>query len=146
MRIVSVLFRFLGAIIAAQVFSFLVGLSWFTFFGEVASLIAHISWANWLRMDIIRGMLFPVVLGIIWAIGVGLCWLVRGNKWIAALPILIFIYGIIVNIDALFLSHSPAIVAEIGEGSLYYIGAICTFVVILITHVVCVLGMFISDN
>lgn len=139
-------FRFFGAIIAAVIFSYLVDVFHVLFFGGVVHFFANLSWSNWLSFDIFRGFFLPIAWAILWLIGMGLAWLVRGSKVIAALPILYFILRIINAFFVLFIDPVEPIVEEIGLGFWYYTGAIITFVGILICYIICSAVMISSDK
>ena len=79
-------------------------------------------------------------------IGMGLVWLVRGSKVIAAFPLLLFVLGIIADFNRLFLNPIELIVDDIGQGFWYYLGAIITFIEILICYILCAVSMFATDE
>lgn len=138
--------RFIGAIITAWIFRYLVNFFHIAFFGGATHFIANLSWSNWFSFDILRGFLLPIAWTILWLIGMGLVWLVRGSKVIAALPLLLFVSGIIVDFRILFIEPIELIVDDIGQGFWYYIGAIITFITILICYFVCAVSMFATDE
>ena len=138
--------RFIGAIIAALLFAYLVDAFHITFFGGAAHFIANLSWSNWLGFDILRGFLLPVVWGVLWLIGMGLACLVRGSKAMAALPLVIFALGVISDFIDLFLVPVKSIVADIGQGFWYYFGAILTFIGIVFFYGICAAFMLASDE
>ena len=138
--------RFIGAIVVAILFRFLVDFIHIAFFGGAAHFFANLSWSNWFSFDIFRGFFLPIAWTILWLIGMGLMWLVRGSKVIAALPIILFVLGIISDYNKLFLNPIELIVDDIGLGFWYYFGAIITFIEILTCYVVCAVSMFASDE
>ena len=138
--------RFIGAIVAAILFRFLVDFVHIAFFGGAAHFFANLSWSNWFGFDLFRGFFLPIVWTILWLIGMGMMWLVRGSKVIAALPIILFVLGIISDYNKLFLNPIELIVDEIGLGFWYYFGAIITFIEILTCYVVCAVSMFATDE
>ena len=135
-----------GAIVVAILFRFLVDFIHIAFFGGAAHFFANLSWSNWFSFDIFRGFFLPIAWTILWLIGMGLMWLVRGSKVIAALPIILFVLGIISDYNKLFLNPIELIVDDIGLGFWYYFGAIITFIEILTCYVVCAVSMFASDE
>lgn len=141
MNIVFGVLRFVGAIVAAVLFSYLLDIFHILFFGGVVHFFANLSWSNWISFDIFRGFLLPIVWTILWIIGVGLAWLVRGSKWIAALPIIYFLLRIVNDIVILFVEPIEPIVDEIGLGFWYYAGAVVTFIEILVFYIICTLQM-----
>lgn len=143
---VSKVLRFLGAIIAAILFDYLVYTFHFSFFAETAHFFANLSWSNWLSFDIFRGFLLPVEWTILGLIGVSLMWLVRGSKIIAALPTVIFIFNIIGNFYLLFLEPSELIVNDIGQGFWYYFGAILAFIAMSGCYIGCTVSMYIDPD
>ncbi len=138
--------RFLGAIIAALLFSYLVNFFHIAFFGGAAHFFANLSWSNWFSFDLLRGFLLPIVWTILWLIGMGLAWLVRGSKVFAALPLIWFLSGIITDFRILFLNPIELIVNDIGLGFWYYLGAVITFIEILVCYGICAISMFAPDN
>lgn len=143
---VSKVLRFLGAIIAAFLFDYLVNGFHLAFFVGAAHFFANLSWSNWLSFDIFRGFLLPIAWTILWLIGMGLVWLVKGSKIIAALPILMFIWGIIAEFKFLFLYPTDLIVDDIGQGFWYYLGATLTFLEMVACYVFCSVAMFIEQD
>lgn len=137
--------RFLGAILSAVLFSYLVDIFHLLFFGGVVHFFANLSWSNWISFDTLRGFLLPVVWTILWLIGMGLAWLVRGSKWIAALPIIYFLLRIVNDFIILFVEPIEPIVDEIGLGFWYYTGAIVTFIGILVFYIICTLQMLFDE-
>ncbi len=138
--------RFLGAVALAWIFSFLASVFHTLFFAGTAHFFANISWSNWLSFDIFRGFLLPIAWSILWLIGAGLVALVRGNKIIAALPIICFILQTIHLVDVLFIHPIEPIVDEIGQGFWYYFGAVVTFGEILASFGICTVCMFVYDD
>ena len=138
--------RFIGAIIAAFLFAYLVDAFHLAFFGGAVHFLANLSWGSWLGFDILRGALLPVVWTVLWLIGMGLMWLVKGSKAMAALPLVIFALGVISDFIDLFLVPVESIVADIGQGFWYYSGAIATFVWIVICYGLCAAFMLASDE
>lgn len=136
--------RFIGAIIAAVIFSYLVDTLHLSFFAGVAHFFANLSWTNWLSFDIFRGLLLPLIWTILWLIGMGIIWLVRGSKVISVIPIIWFVISIIADFTTLFLRPMELITNDIGEGFWYYTGAVITFVAILVCYVICMVSMLIS--
>lgn len=137
--------RFFGAIVAALLFSYLVDFFHIVFFGGAAHFFANLSWSNWFSFDLFRGFLLPIVWAILLLIGMGLVWLVRGSKVIAALPIVFFIMGIISDFKILFLNPIELIVNDIGLGFWYYFGAVVTFLEMLICYGICAFSMFVYN-
>ena len=138
--------RFIGAIIAALLFGRLVDAFHLAFFGGAAHFIANLSWSNWFGLGILRGFLLPVAWGVLWLIGMGLACLVRGSKVMAALPLVIFVLGVISDFIVLFLEPVESIVADIGQGFWYYSGAIGTFIWIVVCYGICAAFMLASDE
>ena len=138
--------RFIGAIIAALLFRFLVDFFHIAFFGGAAHFFANISWSNLFGFEIFGGFLLPIVWNILWLIGMGLMWLVKGSKVIVALPLIIFVLGIIADFRRLFLDPIELIVDDIGQGFWYYFGAILTFIEIVICYGVCAISLFVTDE
>ena len=138
--------RFIGAIITALLFGYLVDFFHIAFFGGAAHFFANLSWSNWFSFDIFRGFLLPIVWTILWLIGMGLMWLVKGSKVIAALPLIIFLLGVIADFRILFLYPDEFIVNDIGQGFWYYFGAILTFIGIIICYGVCAISLFVTDE
>lgn len=138
--------RFIGAIVAALLFRVLVDFFHIAFFGGAAHFFANLSWSNWFSFDIFRGFLLPIVWILLMFIGMGLVWLVRGSKVIAAFPLLLFVLGIIADFNRLFLNPIELIVDDIGQGFWYYLGAIITFIEILICYILCAVSMFATDE
>ena len=139
--------RFIGAIIAASIFSFGVNFTYFSFFDEVSHFFANLSWSNLLSFDIFRGFLLPVAWAILYLIGAGLVRMVRGSKIIAAIPIYIFItVGVISSFKLLFLESVEIIVDDIGLGFWYYFGAVITFLFIIVTYLLCSIFMLIKQD
>lgn len=144
---VKVILRFIGAIVAAMLFDYLVSFFHFAFFCGAAHFFANLSWSNWFSFDILRGFLLPIVWGVLCLIGTGLTWIVKGSKIIAALPIIILIRGIILDFDVLFLNPIDIAVDDIGLGFWYYFGAVLTFLPILIYKTIYIIvGMFAFDE
>ena len=127
--------RFLGAIIMALIFDYLLSVSHIAFFGGTAHFFSNLSWSNLLSFDIFRGFLLPIVWGVLSLIGIGLVWIVRGEKLIAAIPIYIFVTGAVTNFKLLFLEPVELIVNDIGLGGWYYFGAGLTFFIILALYI-----------
>ena len=138
--------RFLGAMVAALLFSYLVDFFHIAFFGGIAHFFANLSWSSWFSFDVLRGFLLPIVWGILWLIGMGLAWLVRGSKVIATLPLIWFLLGIIADFRILFLDPIELIVNDLGLGFGYYFGAVITFIEILVCYGICSISMFALDN
>lgn len=136
------LLRFIGAVIVALLFDYIVRLSHIAFFAGATHLLANLTWSNWLGFDILRASLVPVVWGILGLLGFGLSWLVRSSKIIAALPIVIFISGVIYSFANLFLYPIEMIVDDIGQGVWYYLGATVTFFFMLVCYVLGSIAMF----
>lgn len=86
------IFRFIGAIVASLIFSFLVDMFHLAFFGGVTHFFANLSWSNWFSFDVLRGFLLPVAWTVLWLISMGLTWLVKGSKVLAILPIHCFYF------------------------------------------------------
>ena len=133
--------RFLGAVVASLLFSYLVDFFHIAFFAGAAHFFANLSWSNWFSFDIFRGILLPIVWAVLWLIGMGLVWLTRGSKVIAALPLLLFVLAIITDFRTLFLNPIELIVDDIGHGFWYYLGAVVTFIEILVCYIACSISM-----
>ena len=133
--------RFFGAIIAALVFSYLVDSFHVAFFAGAAHFFANLSWSSWFGFDILRGAILPFMWAVLWLIGMGLVWLVRGSKVIAALPLIWFLMAVITDFLALFLNPMELVADDIGLGFWYYLGAVVTFIVILVCYVICSICM-----
>ena len=133
--------RFIGAIIVAVLFSYLVDVFHFSYFAGASHFFANITWSNWLGFDSLRGIVLPLMWIILWLIGLGLGWLVRGSKIIAAFPILIFILCLITDFIGLFIIPLKQITDEIGQGFFYYLGATLTYLGILACYFACSMGI-----
>ena len=83
---------------------------------------------------------------VIWLVGAGLVWLVKGNKMLAVLPLIWFVIQTIISFVGLFVNPVEPIIEEIGLGFWYYFGAVITFVEILICFGICVFSMFIYNE
>lgn len=138
--------RFFGAVIAAFLFSHLVDFFHIVFFGGAAHFFSNLSWNNWLSLDLFRGALLPLVWAILWLIGMGLVWLVRGSKGIAALPLIWFFLGVISDFRILFLDPIELIIDDIGLGFWYYFGAVITLVEIIVCYGICAAAMLTRDD
>ena len=140
------LLRFFGSIIAALLFSYIVDAFHIAFFAGAAHFFANLSWSNWFGFGVLRGFLLPVVWAILWLVGMGLVWLARGSKIIAAFPLVLFALGIITDFKGLFLNPIELIVDDIGLGFWYYLGATITFTEIIICYVVCSVCMLTANE
>lgn len=138
--------RFLGAIIAAVLFSFLVDIFHNSFLEGAVHFFANLSWSNWFGFGLFRVFLLPIVWSILWLIGWGVTWLVRGSKVIATLPLILFIMSIISDFKILFINPIEPIVDDIGLGFWYYLGAVLTLLDILICYAICSLAMLSSNE
>lgn len=141
-----IVLRFIGAIIAAVIFSFLAEAIHILFFGGAAHFFANFSWSNWLGFDTFRGFLLPIAWAVLWLVGMGLQWLVRGSKKIAAIPVLYFLLRIIYVFYLLFIETAEPVVNEIGAGFWYYVGAIVTYFFIIVCYVVCTAAMLTNNE
>lgn len=133
--------RFVGAIVVAILFAFLVNMIHLSFFVGAVHTISNLSWSNWLGFDTFRGFLLPIAWAILWAVAWGLSWLVRGNRWIAALPVVVFVSSIIKEFGLLFLHPLEEVYVEAGQGFWYYLGAIITYIAMLICYTLCTVFM-----
>lgn len=138
--------RFLGAIVAAYVFSFLVDFIHLAFFSGAAHFFGNLSWSNWFSFDLLRGFLLPIAWSFLGLIGMGIVWLVRGSKVIAVLPMLWFLVAIIADFFSLFVNPAEQIIDDIGQGFWYYVGATLIFIAILTCYVMCAVSMFVSEK
>ena len=138
--------RFIGTIIATFVFCFLVQLFHVLFFAGAVHFFANITWSSWFSFDFFRGFLLPIGWAVIWLVGAGLVWLVKGNKMLAVLPLIWFVIQTIISFVGLFVNPVEPIIEEIGLGFWYYFGAVITFVEILICFGICVFSMFIYNE
>ena len=139
--------RFIGAIITALIFNLGVNVIHIYFFGGTAHVLANLSWSNWFSFDTIRGFYLPIAWTILYLIGAGLVWMVRGSKIIAAIPIYIFITGgVISSFKQLFLEPVEMIVDDIGLGFWYYFGAVITFLFIIVTYLLCSIFMLMKQD
>ncbi len=128
--------RFIGAILAAAVFAAIVDMFHFLFFAGAAHFFANISWHNWFSLDTLRGFLLPLAWTIMWLVAMGAKWLVKGNIWLAVIPILLCIFGLIHGFDILFLHPYDGIISDIGHGFWYYFGAILTYIEMIVFYVI----------
>ena len=143
--------KFFGAIVVAILFCYVVDIFHMLLFGEVVFFFVDFSWSNWLSWDLLRGkwyglallrgLLLLIVWGIICLIGMALEWLTKESKTFAILPIIIFIFRIVNDFIVLFIQPIEPIVAEIGLGFWYYVGATITFIMILACYLICSLVM-----
>ena len=133
--------KFLGAIAVAILFCYVVDMFHMLLFGGVVFFFADFSWRNWLSLDVLRALLLPIAWGIIGLIGMGLVWLTKESKTFAVLPITIFAFRIINDFIVLFIQPIEPIIAEIGLGFWYYVGATITFIMILACYLICSLVM-----
>lgn len=134
--------RFFGAIIAAYIFFYLVEWACFSIFLKYINQVTDYVWADWFKLS---SLVISVGVTSIVAVGIVLCNLVRGNIWLAILPILYFIdrlislFNVFINTDivANFVSQKVDDVPE----SLYNFGLTITFALILFSCVFCSLKM-----
>lgn len=138
--------RFVGAIIAAVIFSYLNETVHLAFFAGAAHFFANLTWTNWFSFDTLRGFLLPLIWTFLSLIGMGLVWMVRGSKVISAIPIIWFVLSIVAVFRILFLEPVELITNDIGEGFWYYTGATVTFAAISICYVICAISMLVSNE
>ncbi|MBR4389720.1 MAG: hypothetical protein IKT00_11150 [Prevotella sp.] len=136
--------RFIGAILATVVFAMIAVLFHFLFFGGAAHFFANISWHSLFSFDSLRGLLLPLAWTIMWLVAMGAKWIVKGNIWLAVIPILICILGLIHGFDILFLHPYEVIISDIGHGFWYYLGAILTYIGMIVFFAI--FGFFILSK
>lgn len=108
----------------------------------VILMFANFSWRALFSFDTMRGFLFPIVWVIFYAMTVGIGWIVRGSKIIAALPLICFLGALANLFYILFVNPQSSAIDEVGLGVWYYICAIVTFLIILGWMLFCTLAMF----
>ena len=137
--------RFLGALISVNVFIYLVQLFHLFCMVGVLKLFEDFSWRNLLGLDLVRGLLIPVAWFIFYWISVGIAWIVRGSKIIAALPLISFVImaiGLFIN---LFVSPSNAIADEVNSWG-YYTVSVVTYLIIIGWFAFCSILMFVYED
>jgi len=132
--------RFLGAIIVAYIFALLNDLMNLAFFRGACDFFNDITWKSWLSFDTLRGFILPIIWAILWLVGWGLWWLVKGVKWITILPIIYFIVRLIDDFYLLFIN--PSAIIDMEHGFWYYTGAVITFIEILVCYGICTVALF----
>lgn len=148
-----VVLRFIGAMVLAAIVSLLVRLVPTAAFSVLAHLFSDFSFKDFIVMSIISS----IVTGVLSYIGpllfVGQMHLVKGNKFIAVMVILQYIYNFIG--DCAFLlgdismgKASDTLISMLKDdaGAFYTFGAVLTLLVILLCFVVFSVSLFINPE
>lgn len=136
--------KFLGAIILACLFSWVVDFANLYVFVYEVRFFENFSLSSLFEFDVIRGFLFPIGLAVIAFIAFGLCLLVKGQKYSIILPIIIFIIRILRDFNILFINTSAfesPLIKNVGHGFVWYSCAIVTFVFIFLFYALATIGM-----
>ena len=134
--------RFVGALVAANLFIFLVQLFHLVCMDSVILMFANFSWRSLFSFDVLRGGIIPIVWFIFYLMVLGIGWIVRGSKIIAALPLICFLGALINLFYILFVNPQSSAIDEVGLGIWYYSCAIITFIIIVGWMIGCALFMF----
>lgn len=129
--------RFFGALIVVNVFIYLVQLFHLFCMIGLIEFFEHFSWRSLFTFDIVRGFIIPIAWAIFYGIVMGIAWLVRGSKIIAALPLISFVIAAINLFIKLFISPTD----EIEPNFWYYIVSVTTYLVVIGWFVFCSIGM-----
>lgn len=135
------LLRFIGAILLAILFSYLVDVCTISFFAGTAHFFANFSFENWMGFDLLRGLFVPTLITLIVIVGWVVVKIVNGSKLIMIIPMVIFTICIFTDFINLFFFPIEIITDEIGTGFWYYLGASITFLEMIICYAACSLSM-----
>ena len=142
----NIVLRFIGVIVSAVLFSYLVETFHYMFFRGIVHFFSNLSLGNWLFFDLFRGILLPVLLVLSSLIAMGITWMVKGSKVLKVIPICYFILRMINDFIYLFIDQLSSIVDEIGSGFWYYTGAVVAFLGILICYGLCIASIIVSED
>lgn len=134
--------RFFGALIAVNVFIYLVELFHLFCMVGLIDFVEHFSWRSLFRLDIIRGLVIPIAWFIFYWISIGIAWLVRGSKIIATPPLIFFVIAAIALFIKLFISPTNVIFEEVDSTSWYYTVSVIAYLVIIGWFIFCSIAMF----
>ena len=132
---IKFILKFVCAVGIAVLFNQLMSAFFLTVFAELAHFFGNLSWGSWFSLAVFRVFLIPVGLIVLHLVGILLVWLVRGSIVKAVLPVMIFIWGMIVNFKLLFLFPIEHIIDDIGHGFWYYLGAALTYLSMLVVYI-----------
>lgn len=134
--------RFFGALLAVNAFIYLVELFHLFCMVGLIEFFENFSWRSLFTLGIIRGFVIPIAWIIFYGISIGIAWLVRGSRIIAALPLISFVIAAIALFIKLFISPSNVVLDEVDSESWYYIASVIAYLVIIGWFIFCSILMF----
>lgn len=138
MRALIFIGRLIATFVVANIFGFLVNFSHQSIYGIAVILFSKYG----VILSLFDFSLFPLAWYILWLVLLALKKIVKGNIILAILSTLIFIHSVAASFRILFTKPMEPIVDIIGLGAGYYIGAIITFVLIVICYIIGTISVF----
>lgn len=147
------LIRFISACALSIIYAIAIRILWIDCFGLFVNLFSNFSFKNLIFTGAIISVGGTILFWLVFFLIMGLHWAGKGSKWIATLPILIFIDYFIGDCLYLFCdgyqSTRPEeimIFLHQGGGDLYTAGAILTAIVMLISYIVAGAALLVKEN
>lgn len=147
--------RFIGAIILAYLFSLIWSSSCICIWASIVWLFSDFTFGRFFMMSVGWSIATYILTFILPLIGMGMTYVIKGSKLIAALPIMMFLMNVLSDIMSFILIDkgvSKPVTAELMgmlsdiSGIWYNIGAFMTSIVMIIGYVVMVSIILVYDG